>query len=140
MHDVGDMCDVLHALFCIPFACARARAQFRGFSSDAPSLGSLSGEGCTCKVSVYVTTPTLQTFTLYRHGEIEDSDDDSGDEMGILSQQVAPYAHQREDDGNYPAIRLLNYTGQIVVELLHDAAMDETEFALYLCGGPLEPW
>ena len=119
----------------------------RGYSYDAdgPSLGSLASECCNVKVSVYVTSPppALHTFKIYDCGEIEGSDDDCGEMFSYLTRQPAPYAHPRAEwdtQGEYPAICLNEYTGRVVLRLLHDDDVGEAEWALYLCGGALEAW
>lgn len=111
-----------------------------GGSDDGPTFGTLQDEALNAKVSVYVTTPTLQTFKIYDGGEIEDVDDDCGVPVGHLSERPLPYAHQREFNGTYPAISLVEHSGSVAVRLLHDDDIDEEMAATYLRGGALEPW
>lgn len=89
-----------------------------GGSDDGPFFSTLGifAEALNAKVSVYVTTPTLQTFKIYDGGEIEDGDDDCGEPVRYLSQYPLPYAHKREWN-EYPAITLVEHSGRVAVSL-----------------------
>ena len=50
------------------------------------------------------------------------------------------YAHAREADGEYPKICVHEYTGSVVIRLLHDDDLDAEDAAAYLCGRALDPW
>lgn len=122
---------------------------FEGFGGDHsdrwsdkwPVMGTLQIEDIEAFVSVYVTTPTLQTFKIYFDGTHDDSDDWDGDLVDFFTEQPMPYAYEQwtyeGGDQAALALRLRSITGQVALsftESFCDEQLENEDVLTYLCG------
>lgn len=119
---------------------------FESFGEDRwsnrwPCMGTLQVEDIEAFVSVYVTTPTLQTFKIYFDGTHDDSDDWDGDLVDYFTEQPIPYAYEQwtyqGGDQAALAFRLHSITGRVALaftESFCGEKLEDEDVLTYLCG------
>lgn len=111
---------------------------FEGFGHDVFSdrlafLGNLGIGGLETLVSVYVTTPSLQTFKIYFDGTHHYSDWFFDETVDFYTSQPLPYAHEQPTIDVF-ALHLSGRAGHLSFEFTCDCEMDEEDVLTYLRG------
>ena len=117
-----------------------------GFSDDAwwdlpdarqAGLGMLQVDEIEAFVSVYVTTPSLQTFKLYFDGTHEGSDDECDMPVESYSTQPLPYAYDQPSSGSFDEVFSLyvkSHLGDVQLKFAFDDELDDEDVLTYLRG------
>ena len=118
-----------------------------GFCDDAwwdlpdarqAGMGMLQVDEIEAFVSVYVTTPSLQTFKLYFDGTHEGSDDECDMPVESYTTQPLPYAYDQPSSGSFDEVFSLyvkSHLGDVQLKFAFDEQLDD-EDVLTSAGSP----
>ena len=117
-----------------------------GFSDNAwwdlpdarqAGLGMLQVDEIEAFVSVYVTTPSLQTFKLYFDGTHEGSDSECDMPVESYTTQPLPYAYDQPSSGSFDEVFSLyvkSHLGDVQLKFAFDDELDDEDVLTYLRG------
>ena len=117
-----------------------------GFSDNAwwdlpdarqAGMGMLQVDEIEAFVSVYVTTPSLQTFKLYFDGTHEGSDSECDMPVESYTTQPLPYAYDQPSSGSFDEVFSLyvkSHLGDVQLKFAFDDELDDEDVLTYLRG------